>query len=264
MGSPGGRIGHPAFRASGGRDEYARQPPPPRGLRGSGVGPTPALTGQGRVQPGRYPFRIRERSLGSRTRAMRRCFHDRMPSTVEDRMALLERSVRRTRWSLAVVVMGLAIVAGIQITRRPPAVPDEVRARRLVIVDDAGRTRVEIAQDPRDSQRRSRSVGLTVFDSTGAERGGLSTYDDGTVGYGMDSPRGVGAAMGERLSMSVGADGSADVMLLDNLTRAVTRLQSDGDGNGGVQVFKWDMEGKRIRIRTVVYDGDRHETMPMN
>ena len=189
---------------------------------------------------------------------------NKMPFSVDDRIFLLERAVRRTRWALALAVLGLAVVAGIPLTRRPPPVPDELRARRLVIVDDAGRTRVEIAQDPRDSQRRSRSVGLTVFDSTGAERGGLSTRDDGSVGFGLDAPQGVGAAMRERLSLGVEADGSADVMLLDNLTRAVTRLHSGGEGSGGLQLFRWDMQGKKIEIRTVVYDGDRHETMPMN
>ena len=186
------------------------------------------------------------------------------PSSVEDRIAALERSVRLTRWALAIAVLGFALAAGIPLVRRPPAVLDEVRARRLVIVDEAGRVRVEIAQDPRDTQRRSRSVGLAVFDSTGTERGGLSTRDDGSVGFGLDAPHGVGAAMGERLSMAVEPDGSADVMLLDNLTRAVTRLHSDGDGKGGLQVFRWDMEGRKILTRTVAYDGDRREAIPMN
>jgi hypothetical protein len=189
---------------------------------------------------------------------------NKVPSSVEDRIALLERAVRRTRWALALAVLGVALVAGIPLVRRPPPVPGELRARRLVIVDDAGRMRVQIAQDPRDSQRRSRSVGLTVFDSTGAERGGLVTRDDGGVGFALDAPHGVGAAMPERLSMAVEADGSADVMLLDNLTRAVTRLHSGGDGSGGLQLFQWDMKARKIETRSVVYDGDRHETMPMN
>jgi hypothetical protein len=188
---------------------------------------------------------------------------NRMPSTDDGRLALLERSVRRTRWAVATLSLVFLALLGVQLTRRPPAPLEEVRTRRLVVVDDAGRTRVVIAQDPMESQRRSRSAGLAVFDSTGTERGGFSTLDDGSVIFGMDAPQGVGNPMRERLSLAVGADGSSDVMLLDNLTRAVAKLQSDGNG-GGVQVFKWDMEGKKIFVRTVVYDGDRHETVPMN
>jgi hypothetical protein len=119
-----------------------------------------------------------------------------------------------------------------------------------------------MGQGPKESQRRSRSAGLWVFDSTGTERGGLSTLDDGSVIFGMDAPRGVGNRMSERLSLSVGPDGSSDVMLLDNLTRAVAKLQSDGNG-GGVQVFKWDLAGKKIYVRTFLYEGDRHETVPI-
>ncbi len=66
------------------------------------------------------------------------------------------------------------------------------------------------------------------------------------------------------LALGVDPDGSADVVLLDNQTRPVARLHSDGKGEGGVQVFKVDMEGKKVYVRTVVYDGDRHETVPMN
>jgi len=185
-----------------------------------------------------------------------------MPSTDEKRLALLEHSLRRTRWFVAALGLVVLALLGMQLTPRPPTLK-EVRTKRLVVVDDAGRERVVIAQDPVESQRRSRSAGLSVFDSAGTERGGFSTLDDGSVIFGLDAPRGVGNPMAERLSLAVSADGSSAVMLLDNLTRAVARLESDGN-DGGVQVFKWDMEGKKIHIRTVVYGGDRLETVPIN
>ena len=182
---------------------------------------------------------------------------------LEARIAHLERSLRRTRFAAAIAPLVLLVTVGARPAERPMGIQDELITRRLVVLDEAGRPRVVIAQDPKDSQRRSRAAGLTLFDSTGAERGGFTTYDDGGIGLGMDAPSGVGAAMGERLSLWVGPDGAADVLLLDNLTRAVAMLHSAGNGDGGVQVFKWDMEGKKIHIRTVVYDGDRHETVPM-
>ena len=186
---------------------------------------------------------------------------------IEARVARLERLLDLARMLAALTPLGILMLfalLGAKPVTPPPRIQDQVITRRLIVVDQAGRARVLIAQDPEGSQRRSRAVGLWVFDSTGAERGGFSTLEDGSVGLGMDAPQGVGAPMGERLSLSVAADGSADVMLLDNLTRAVTKLRSEGNGDGGLQVFKWDMEGKKIQVRTVICDGDRHETVPMN
>ena len=189
------------------------------------------------------------------------------PPNLEARVARLERSLSRARMLAALTPLGILMLfalLGAKPVPPPPGIQDQVITRRLMVVDQAGRVRVLIAQDPEDSQRRSRASGLVLLDSTGAERGGFSTLDDGSVILGMDAPQGVGAPMGERLSLSVAADGSADVMLLDNLTRAVTKLRSEGNGDGGLQVFKWDMGGKKILVRTVVYDGDRHEVVPMN
>jgi hypothetical protein len=69
--------------------------------------------------------------------------------------------------------------------------------------------------------------------------------------------------MPDRLGLRVYPDGASHIMLLDNQTRAVAKLASDGEGGGGVQVFRWDMEAKQIHIKTVQYDGDQLETMPM-
>ena len=184
-------------------------------------------------------------------------------SAVEQRVTLLERSLRRTRLGAAAFGLGLAALAGIGLARHPAGTSDQVRTRRLVVVDDMGRARVMLGQDPRDAQRRSRSAGLWIYDSTGSERGGFSTMDDGSVVFGMDAPTGVGAPMGERIGLVVSPDGSAQVLLLDNQTRAVANLQSDGDGSGGVQVFKWDMAARRIHVKTVTYDGDQRKTIPI-
>ena len=140
---------------------------------------------------------------------------------------------------------------------------DHLRVHRLDLVDDAGVVRVSLDQDPKDTQRRARSAGLTVYDRTGAERGGFSTMDDGSVVFAMDAPVGVGSPMRDRLGLVVWPDGSSHVMQLDNETRAVTKLYSDGKGGGGVQVFKWDMEAKKIHIKTDTYDGDVRETAEM-
>ena len=188
---------------------------------------------------------------------------NKIASAVEDRMTRLEGSLRRTRIVAAGVGLAFVALVGVQLTRKPAKVLDEVRTQRLVVVDDAGRVRVEIAQDPKNTDRRARSAGLRVFDNTGHERGGFSTFDDGSVVFAMDAPHGVGDPMPDRLGLTVSADGAADVMLIDNQTRAVAKLLSDGAGGGGIQVFKWDMDARQIHVRTVTYDGDQRETVPM-
>ena len=181
---------------------------------------------------------------------------------LEARMKSLERSVRRTRLAVVALALALAAATGAQFLQRPAKISDEVRTRRLSVVDDAGRVRVEIAQDPVNTDRRSRSAGLRVFDKTGHERGGFSTFDDGSVVFAMDAPHGVGDPMPDRIGLMVYPDGSTHLNMLDNWTRAVARLYTDADGGGGVQVLKWDMDAKQMHFRTLTYDGDVREAKP--
>jgi hypothetical protein len=182
---------------------------------------------------------------------------------LQDRVMRLERSLRRTRFAAAGVGLVLVTLVGIQFARRPAGIFDEVRTRRLVVVDDEGRVRVQIAQDPEKTDRRARSAGLQIFDNTGHERGGFSTFDDGSVVLAMDAPHGVGAPMRDRIGLMVYPDGGTYLNLLDNQTRAVARLYTDADGSGGVQVLKWDMPARQIHVRTLTYEGDHRDTKPI-
>ena len=181
---------------------------------------------------------------------------------LEVRVLALEHGLRRSRALAATLTLFLVAVVASGLSGRGQA-SDEVRTRRLVVVDDSNRVRVVIAQDP-TTFRRSRAAGLTVFDRTGTERGGLSTMDDGSVVFGMDAPLGVGAPMRDRIGLVVERDGSSHVMLIDNSTRAVAKLQSDSSGVGGVQVFSWDMAHKRVHIRTVTYGGDLRDSVALD
>jgi hypothetical protein len=183
------------------------------------------------------------------------------PDPLERRLRQVERSLRRANAMAALAVIGLIGILTIGARRPPMAIPAELRTHRLVVVDDSGRARVEIGQDDANTQRVSRSAGLTLFDEQGSERGGFITMADGSVVLGLDAPAGVGAPMRDRIGMKVEPDGAADVMLLDNQTRAVAKLTCDGAGHGGVQVFKWDMTARRIHIRTVLFDGDRRDSV---
>lgn len=163
----------------------------------------------------------------------------------EQRIAKLEFDVRLARRLAAtcalaltaVLGLGLACGAGaIQEAARPAGQPQpvEMTLRKLTIVDDQGRPRIVLAQDPADTQRRSRAAGMTIYDEKGSER--------------------------DRAGLVVGPQGQASFMLIDNQTRGVVRLQSDGDGKGGLQLFKWDMKAKRVHVKTLTFDGEEIAT----
>jgi hypothetical protein len=184
-----------------------------------------------------------------------------------ERFVALERRLRRTQIAFASVVACCLLAAlGAPQGKDAPASKDapvskEVRTQRLVVVDDQGVPRVVIGQDAVGTQRRSRAAGLYVMDKKGDERGGFSTMDDGSAVFAIDAPAGVGAPMRDRLGLVVGADGSSYVMVIDNQTRAVAKMTADADGNGGLQVFKWEMAKKQVLVKTLTYDGDKTETV---
>ena len=180
--------------------------------------------------------------------------------TLASRIAELEARLRRMKTIFSIgALAGLGIlVVGMADEKKPP--PQEITVKKITVVDDVGRKRIVLGQDPKNTQRKSRSAGVTIYDDKGSERGGFGTMADGSVVFAMDAPAGVGAPMRDRLGLVVGSNGSAHIMLIDNETRAVAKLQSDGKGGGGVQVFKWDMDKKKIHVKTFTYDGEKTET----
>lgn len=168
--------------------------------------------------------------------------------------------VRQLRFQLRVtqVVLALTLVSGLGLVaaHRDAPVVEDLRVRRLVVIDDRDVPRLVLGQDPKDGQRRSRAAGLTIHDAQGNERGGFSTMEDGSVVLAMDAPAGVGAAMRDRLGMVVHPDGSSYIMLIDNKMGGVVRLDSDGAGDGGLKLFKWDWEGKKVHTRAIDFDGE--------
>jgi hypothetical protein len=183
-----------------------------------------------------------------------------MTANESERIELLERRLRHTQGLLlgGGLLACLCVLAAL--TRGDPEVSNELRTRRLVVVDDKGVARVVIGQDPADTQRRSRGAGITIHDATGAERGGMITMDDKSVVLALDAPTGVGNPMRDRIGMMVAADGGSSLMLIDNETKGVVKLISDGKGWGGTQVFKWDDEAKKVHVKTIGFDGEKVQT----
>jgi hypothetical protein len=165
--------------------------------------------------------------------------------------------------ALLALLLGAAVAPQSAPAGAPAAAPADLTVRRLVVVDDHGRARLELGQDPADTQRRSRSCGLTIFDATGAERGGLSTMDDGSVVLGLDAPVGVGSPMRDHIGMVVAPDGSARIDLINNETLLPVRLVSDADGTGGVEFFKYDLDKRECTVRRLSEAGESTRVLPL-
>ena len=178
---------------------------------------------------------------------------------LQDRVSRLERSVLRTRAVAGAALLGAAALAlgGLsgQPGAEPGAVQDEVRTRKLVVLDDQDVARVVIMQDPPGGQRRSRAAGITIRDHTGVERGGMGTMDDGSAVMALDAPHGVGAPMPDRAGMIVWPDGSADIALFDNAGRTAVDLHSDGE-RGSLLVLKWAAGDEKGQAKSLSFDGE--------
>ncbi len=181
---------------------------------------------------------------------------------LERRVGELERKLRRTHSGAALVGLSAVMLALSGGAIEDP-IQKELRAHRLVIVDDQGVPCVFIGQDAPETKRRALAAGISIFDKHGNERGGFSTFDDGSVVLAMDAPKGVGDPMPDRLGLTVGPLGQAEVMLIDNKTRGVVKLRSEGDGKGGLQLFRWDMNDKKIHMKTLTFDDEEKHSFDM-
>lgn len=177
---------------------------------------------------------------------------------LEVRLARLERSLRRARWGmlgllLLLVALFLAWYGVGGIVQR------EIRVHRIYAVDDAGVVRVRIGQDPADAHRMSRAAGVIVYDTTGLERGGMGTMDNGRVAIGLDSPSTPKGTARDRVGLMVDGKGNTMFMLLD--AKAVPVVMARGGEQGGtLQVSALTPDGKQLQVRTLGVNGDQQST----
>jgi len=93
--------------------------------------------------------------------------------TIEQRITQLERSLRRIKLLAFVALLALLVAIGAAFRTVQVQVSDEVRTHRLAVVDGKGRIRAVLGEDEANVGRVSRASGLTLYDTTGAERGGF-------------------------------------------------------------------------------------------
>jgi hypothetical protein len=187
---------------------------------------------------------------------------------LEARVATLERARRRDRALIGALLASL--VAVVTLGARQSTAEDledvelgAVTVRELRVLDHQGRLRVLLAEDPADTQRRDRACGITWYDSTGAERAGLSTFADGSVVLGLDAPVGVGAPMRDRIGLVVHENGAARIDLIDNTTSIAARLLAESEGGGGLEFFDYDLDAREVEITRVNHEGEAKRTMKL-
>ncbi|HYD27529.1 hypothetical protein [Brevundimonas sp.] len=172
--------------------------------------------------------------------------------TGDEAMVRLQKQVGRLQVITAAMGLGLAAVLVSGAARDP--VQDEIKARRIALVDSRGVERVVMGEDT--GRRHGRSAAVWIYDETGAERGGMGTFQNGQASIALDAPAGVGASMPDRLGLAVSSTGAASIQLNNNDTGVPVRLVTDAAGGGGVELIEFDRAAKVARIRRLSYGDD--------
>lgn len=172
--------------------------------------------------------------------------------TDSDRIARLQTQLTRLQAITVAMGAGLAVVLLSGAARDP--VQDEIKARRIALVDSRGVERVVLGEDT--GRQHGRSAAIWIFDETGAERGGMGTFENGQVSMALDAPVGVGAPMRDRLGLVVSSTGAASIQLNNNDSGVPVRLVTDPAGGGGLELIEFDQAEKKARIRRLTYGED--------
>ena len=181
--------------------------------------------------------------------------------TDSEKIAALQKRLGRLQFATLALGAGLAVVVLGAAAQGDP-VQDEVRARRIAVVDDRGVERVVIGQDA-EARVHGRSGAVWIYDGTGAERGGFGTFDNGQASFALDAPVGVGAATRDRLGLVVSKDGSASVQLNNNDTGVPVRLVTDSEGGGGLELIAFDHAERKAHIRRLTFAGETVREIPL-
>lgn len=187
-------------------------------------------------------------------------------SSLETRVADLERSLRNTRICGAGLLVALLTTAFTASPRVTPAASEILRTRGLVIEDEQGRARILLgAPVPSVTERKRRdpatglvllgeggtdrlqlgnvggpqmggtvqarispATGLQVNDTRGDERGGFGLLDNGRIALGLDDPHGEGVML--VVAPDLGINGLIVNGVTGNDTQERARLVTTKDG----------------------------------
>jgi hypothetical protein len=166
--------------------------------------------------------------------------------TDHDRLARLESECRRLR--VAVLLLSVLVIATTT-TLHPRAqqAQDVLRARGVIIEDEAGRPRVVLGA-PLPEGRSTTRTGLKILDEAGFERLGMNLASDGTMGLGLDAPPGTGDDRNrERINLVADARGGASITFKDRRTYVASRMWLDSDNQVLLQFHDFARDPSRMR-----------------
>ena len=177
---------------------------------------------------------------------------------LETRIARLEGQLRAA-YAASLLFALLVLLAVTSPTPAPQqTTAPVVRARGLIIVDEAGRERIMLGApvpDPKEGRRRSPSVGLVINDPAGYERFGLGLTDEGRIGMGFDAPPGTGDDRNrERINIVADATGGAYIRFVNRKTFVPGRLVLDDKDEFYLEFLDFP-EGKTVS-RRISFKGD--------
>jgi hypothetical protein len=178
-----------------------------------------------------------------------------MADSLELQVATLSRQVRRLQVTVAVILLvGLGLLVSMDISAEDVR---NLRARSLIIEDEAGRDRIVVgAPIPEPEGRRiSPSVGLVINDENGAERFGVGLQANGRMVMGLDAPPGTGDDRNrERITLVADQKGGAYIRFLNRKTLVPGRIVLDDDDHLYLE-FRGKKDGKAI-ARRIGFDGE--------
>lgn len=165
------------------------------------------------------------------------------------------------RLQLVTLAMGAGMAAVLISGAGSDPVQDEIKARRIALVDSRGVERIVMGEDA--GRQHGRSAAMWIFDESGAERGGMGTFENGRASMAFDAPVGVGdQRMRDRVGMAVDAKGAASIQLNNNDTGVPIRLVTDEAGGGGLELIQFDHQTKTAHIKRLSYAGETIREVP--
>lgn len=163
-----------------------------------------------------------------------------------DRLTRLESECRRLR--IALVLLAVFVVAtATTLHPRAQQVRDVLRARGLIIEDEAGRQRVVLGA-PIPEDRQTTRTGLKILDESGVERLGMNLLSSGSMVLGLDAPAGTGDDRNkERINLVADAKGGASITFKDRRTYVASRMYLDSNNQVLLQFHDYSKDPSPMR-----------------
>jgi hypothetical protein len=171
----------------------------------------------------------------------------------------LNRRLRRLQLVLVLMAfsaIGILLVEGIFAQG-----PTTLRARSLIIEDEAGKARVILGAPVPGPQRISPSTGMIILDKNGVERFGVGLLDNGNMAMGFDAPPGTGDPRNrERINLVADANGSAWIRFLNRQTRVPARLLLDERDQFYLEFL--DFGNGKVTSKRISFAGEQTSELP--